>query len=92
MRIFLSRHIWPIVVSVILALALLSGASFFSFHRAFAAPTSVQLKQLSNDPYTNKSSQHKTEVEPDTYSFGSTIVTALQAGRFYSGGGSSNIG
>jgi len=50
------------------------------------------LTQLSSDPYTNSSSQHKTEVEPDTYSFGSTIVVTFQAGRFYSGGGSSNIG
>lgn len=47
--------------------------------------------QLSNDPYTNKTSQHQTEVEPDTYSFGSIIVTAFQVGRF-SDGGSSNIG
>ena len=31
-------------------------------------------------------------VEPDTYAFGSTVVVAFQAGRFYSGGGSSNIG
>ena len=92
MNMFVSRHIWSVIVGVTLALILLSGASFFSFHRAFAAPTVVQIKQLSSDPYTNKSSQHKTEVEPDTYAFGSTIVTAFQAGRFYSGGGSSNIG
>src|SRR5260221_11246929 len=47
--------------------------------------------QLSNDPYTNNTSQHLTEVEPGTYSYGSTIVTAFQAGR-YSDGGGSNIG
>src|SRR6266516_730942 len=47
--------------------------------------------QLSSDPYTNVTSQHQTELEPDTYSFGSTIVTAFQAGRFIDGG-SSNIG
>jgi hypothetical protein len=47
--------------------------------------------QLSSDPYTNKTSQHQTEVEPDTYSYGSTIVTTFQVGRF-SDGGSSNIG
>src|SRR5215469_8545656 len=47
--------------------------------------------QLSSDPYTNNTSQHLTEVEPGTYSFGSTIVTAFQAGR-YSDGGSSNLG
>src|SRR5260370_34134592 len=47
--------------------------------------------QLSNDPYTNNTGQHLTEVEPGTYSYGSTIVTAFQAGRYIDGGGS-NIG
>ena len=47
--------------------------------------------QLSSDPYTNSTSQHQTEVEPDSYSNGSTIVTATQVGRF-SDGGASNIG
>jgi hypothetical protein len=54
-------------------------------------PPAPSLKVLSADPYTNASSQHRTEVEPDSYAFGSTIVTAFQAGRFYDGG-SSNIG
>jgi hypothetical protein len=49
------------------------------------------LVQLSSDPYTNSDSQHKTEVEPDSFSFGSTIVTAFQVGRFETGG-ASNIG
>src|SRR5258708_5759539 len=44
--------------------------------------------QLSTDPYTNSTRQHKTEVEPDTYSFNSTIVSAFQVGRFTNGGGS----
>ena len=47
--------------------------------------------QISSDPYTNSGSQHHTEVEPDTYSYGSTIVAVFQAGR-YSDSGSSNIG
>jgi BNR repeat protein len=47
--------------------------------------------QLSSDPYINSDSQHQTELEPDTYAFGSTIIAAFQAGRF-SDGGSSNIG
>jgi hypothetical protein len=50
-----------------------------------------QLTQISSDPFTNSSSQHATEVEPDTYSFGSTIVEAQQTGRFFDGG-SSDIG
>jgi len=58
------------------------------------APTvgaSVTLLQVSSDPYTNSTSQHRTEVEPDTFSFGSTIVSAFQVGRFFNGG-ASNIG
>jgi hypothetical protein len=55
------------------------------------AAASSTLIQLSTDPYTNSTSQHKTEVEPDTLSNGSTIVSAFQVGRFFDGG-ASNIG
>ncbi|GHO71970.1 hypothetical protein KSC_108620 [Ktedonobacter sp. SOSP1-52] len=55
------------------------------------ASAATTLVQLSSDPYTNSSSQHQTQVEPDSFSFGSTIVSAFQVGRIY-GGGSSNIG
>lgn len=47
--------------------------------------------QISSDPFTNSDSQHATQVEPDTYAFGSTIVSAFQSGRFFNGG-SSDIG
>jgi hypothetical protein len=40
------------------------------------------------DPYANSSSQHATQVEPDSFAFGSTIVAAAQTGRFYDGGAS----
>src|SRR5207302_3029955 len=36
-------------------------------------------------------SNHKTEVEPDTFAFGNTIVATFQVGRFFDGG-ASNIG
>jgi len=51
----------------------------------------VALTRVSTDPYTDAQAQHRTEVEPDTFSFGTTIVSAFQVGRV-SGGGSSNIG
>src|SRR6516165_10645409 len=57
----------------------------------FASVTGDALFQISSDPYTNSTSQHQTEVEPDSYSNGSTIVSATQVGRF-NDGGSSNIG
>jgi hypothetical protein len=47
--------------------------------------------QLSDDPFTNPTSQHRTEVEPDTFEFGSTWVTAFQAGLSFAAG-SSGIG
>jgi hypothetical protein len=51
----------------------------------------VPLKRVSMDRYTNITSFHSTEVEPDTYSFGNTVMGVFQTGRF-SDGGSSNIG
>jgi hypothetical protein len=51
----------------------------------------VPLIQLSSDPFTNPSSQHRTEVEPATLSFGNAIISAFQVGRFFDGG-SSDIG
>ena len=59
-----------------------------------AAATSragVALTQVSSDPYSDTQAQHATEVEPDIFSYGSTILSAFQVGRV-SGGGASNIG
>ncbi|HUM06181.1 MAG TPA: sialidase family protein [Terriglobales bacterium] len=53
------------------------------------APASAQvsLVQLSEDTFTNTSSQHMTEVEPGAFTWGSTIVTAFQVARIFGGGG-----
>ena len=58
---------------------------------AGVAAAAIPMTTISTDAYTNTTSYHQTEVEPDTYSFGSTIVAAFQVGRF-SDGGSSNLG
>jgi len=48
--------------------------------------------QISADPFTqatckaSSTTNHHTEVEPDTYSNGSTIVAAFQVGRVFDGG------
>ena len=48
--------------------------------------------QLSRDPYTQDfEAQHAAQVEPDSFAFGKTIVTAFQSGRYQSGG-ASNVG
>jgi hypothetical protein len=52
------------------------------------ARATVPLVRVSSDPFTNPTSQHATEVEPDTFAFGSTIVSAFQTGRFFDGGAS----
>jgi hypothetical protein len=70
--------------------AVAAGAALVATGLA-GASTNFQLVRLSVDPYTNSTSQHKTEVEPDTFAFGSTMVVTFQVGRF-SSGGSSNIG
>jgi hypothetical protein len=49
------------------------------------------LIRLSSDPFSNGSSQHRSQVEPDSFAFGSTVVAAFQSGRFFDGG-SSGIG
>jgi hypothetical protein len=64
------------------------GCVLLPARSGFAA---VPLTKVSSDPYTNTSSQHRTEVEPDTFAFGSTIVGTFQVGRFFNGG-ASNIG
>jgi hypothetical protein len=58
---------------------------------AGVASAAVPMNTISTDPYINPTSHHQTEVEPDTYSFGSTVVAAFQVGRF-NNGGASNLG
>ena len=47
----------------------------------------MPLVKLSTDTFTNSTSQHATEVEPGSFSFGSTIITSFQVGRIFGGGG-----
>jgi hypothetical protein len=48
-------------------------------------------RQLSTDTTTAEEAQHATEVEPDSFAWSSTVVSAYQAGR-YAGGGAAAIG
>jgi len=80
----ISRLRWRIIVATVFpTLALVFSLSLGTV--AFAA---VHVIQISSDPFTNTDSQHKTEVEPDTFVFGNTIVAAFQQGRFFNGGAS----
>jgi BNR repeat-like domain len=59
---------------------------------ALAAPAQAAqpgVTQISSDPYTAANAprgQHATEVEPDTFAWGSTIVSTYQVGRVFNGG------
>src|SRR5256884_4724963 len=55
---------------------------------AGVAGANVPLTQVSADPYTNPTSQHATEVEPDTFAYGGTVVATFQVGRVFNGGAS----
>lgn len=72
-------------------LVMLLLAPTFPAQEEGPSPESIIKKKLSTDTFTNSTSQHATQVEPDSFSFGSTIVTAFQSGRFFDGG-SSDIG
>ena len=50
----------------------------------------VVTRQLSRDAYRNPESQHATEVEPDSFAFGSTIVSTFQVGRIRDGAAANN--
>jgi hypothetical protein len=56
-----------------------------------AADCETVSRRLSVDLYSNADSQHETAVEPDSFSFGSTVVAAFQLGR-RAEGAASNIG
>jgi hypothetical protein len=89
----ITRHRWPIsIVSVFLLPALILSLGFAVASRVQAHAAGEQLTQISSDPYTNPTSNHKTQVEPGTFAFGNTIVSAFQSGLFFMIGGGSNIG
>src|SRR3954467_11444111 len=50
------------------------------------ALANVPLTRVSSDPFTNSTSQHATEVEPDTFAHHGTVVGTFQVGRFFNGG------
>jgi hypothetical protein len=71
------------------SVALLGTLATIAFFAAAAsAAAQVPLTRVSADPFTNATSQHATEVEPDTFASRSTVVATFQVGRFFNGGAS----
>jgi hypothetical protein len=65
-----------------------SGSHPQQAQQTMIPPPTVPLTQLSADTFTNPGSQHATEVEASAVASGSTIVSAFQVGRIFSGGAS----
>jgi hypothetical protein len=70
---------------------LVLGALFALLLSVQTASADPPIAQISSDPFTNSFSQHATQVEPDTFAFGNTIVAAFQTGRIFAGS-SADIG
>ena len=67
---------------------LLKSAAAAAFSIAALAPAAAAAPvRISSDPYHGTGSgQHATEVEPDSFAFGHTLVAAFQVGRYPDGG------
>jgi len=80
----LTRYSRPTCLAIVLGLSLVLTVFPVA---VVAAPL-----QISSDPFNqgtcaaNAATNHHTEVEPDTFSNGSTIVAAYQVGRVFDGG------
>lgn len=76
------------------ALALTASASAQQVSPRLAdttdAPAKVKLTKVSEDPYTNPTAYHRTQVEADTYAWGDTVVAGFQTGRYSNGGATNN--
>ena len=78
------------IAAAALAVATVSGvvAASSPASATGVASNPSRLTVDSTDPFVNTSSYHATELEPDTFAAGSTIVGAFQSGRFFDGGSS----
>ena len=74
-------------VGLVLGTVALLGVSV----SAAPAKPSPRVVRVSSDPYLNPESQHRTEVEPDSFATRNQVVTAFQVGRMFDGG-ATNIG
>jgi hypothetical protein len=75
-----SRHVSRALLTLVAAFAIGSAVP--------AAAAEEPIVRISDDPFANAASQHRSEVEPDTFSFGRTVVSTFQVGRIFDGGAS----
>ncbi len=65
-----------------------AGLTLLALLTPSAAAVVPAAQQISVDPFTDTVGQHETAVEPDSFSFGNTVVATFQVGRITSGGAS----
>ena len=83
-----SRRCWPVSVAVLLGILVISvQAQSASEEVTSSLPSSFPLIRLSTDKFHDSASEHRTEVEPDTFAWGTTIVSTFQVSRVYAHGG-----
>ncbi len=85
-----SRKAWQRTRRAIVAAAVVACTVALA-SQALATVGNVGKTKVSSDPFINNTAYHRTELEPDTFAWGNTIVAAFQTGRFASGG-SDDIG
>ena len=68
--------------------AVLAGLGAAALVAVTATSAQALVTSVNTDTYTDTVGQHATQVEPDSFAFGNTIVTAVQTGRWLNGGGS----
>lgn len=78
----------PLVILSLGYTSYASGVQVDASTQLLAQTAAPALKQINSDPFINTDSNHKTQVEPGSFSFGNTIVSAMQSGRFFDGGAS----
>jgi hypothetical protein len=77
-----------LILGLAVAALLVTASVVSSSKSASSGPVIVQISQ---DVFTNKGSQHQTQVEPGSFAFGNTVVVAYQSGRFDLNGGASDV-
>ena len=83
----ISRYRWRMSFGMTLTFSALVLTLVFTLSSGVLTFAASSLIQISSDPFHNTDSNHATEVEPGTFAFGNTIVSAFQQGRFFDGGG-----
>ena len=82
----ISRFRWRMVAILALTLAIV-----FTLSTSLLASAAGTLTQISSDPYHNKTSQHLTELEPDTVATGKPGAASGECSAPYGAGAAGHV-